>query len=422
MRRTFVSAGLLAALVAAAALVGSGASSGNELSEEPGIVTTPVTDTAEAVASDTPPTAISLWLAEPRAAHGDIVALGGALGPAVANREVLIELDTGSGWIGLRSTTTGAGGTFAASIDVTRSGLIRARTVEGDAVSAALGVTVTPKVRVKPPRGLAYGGARLAARVEPESYAGTVGVRVEKRGVEVARASAQVANGRLRTKVPLPGIGRFRLVLDFPELDGLAARVATARVVANGRTLSAGSSGPDVRGLRERLAELHVRVPPASATFSYELRDSVVAFQKAYGLDRTGTVDTATWRALGRVSLIEPRYRGPALHIEVDKTRQILMVVRNGEVSTILPVSSGATGNTPEGKHQIRWKALATTTWLGPGILYRTMTFYENSVAIHGWASVPEYPASHGCVRIPIWAADWLYNQSSVGETVYVYH
>jgi lipoprotein-anchoring transpeptidase ErfK/SrfK len=181
-------------------------------------------------------------------------------------------------------------------------------------------------------------------------------------------------------------------------------------------------SGPDVRGLRERLAELHVHVPAPSATFSYELRDSVIAFQKAYGLERTGTVDTTTWRALERATDVLPRYLGPALHIEIDKTRQILLVVRNGEVSAILPVSSGATGNTPEGKFAIRWKALATTTWLGPGILYRTMTFYENSVAIHGWPSVPEYPASHGCVRIPIWTADWLYNQSSVGETVYVYH
>ena len=30
-------------------------------------------------------------------------------------------------------------------------------------------------------------------------------------------------------------------------------------------------------------------------------------------------------------------------------------------------------------------------------------------------------PASHGCVRVPIWEADWLYNQSPVGERVNVY-
>ena len=75
-------------------------------------------------------------------------------------------------------------------------------------------------------------------------------------------------------------------------------------------------------------------------------------------------------------------------------------------------ISAAAGSNSPP--------ALATTTWLGPAILYRTMTFHTH-YAIHGFPSVPSYPASHGCVRIPIWIADWLYQQSTVGEPVYVY-
>jgi lipoprotein-anchoring transpeptidase ErfK/SrfK len=194
-----------------------------------------------------------------------------------------------------------------------------------------------------------------------------------------------------------------------------------AKVTARGRTLEAGSTGRDVVALRARLAALRFHVPGPSTTFGWELYDSVIAFQKAYGLSRTGIVDQATWRKLDSAAVLKPRYRGPSPHIEVDKTRQILLVVQQGKVAAILPVSTGATGNTPEGRHAIRWKAPATTTWLGSGILYRTLTFVGNSFAIHGWSSVPPYPASHGCVRIPIWTADWLYNQSPVGETVYVY-
>ena len=96
------------------------------------------------------------------------------------------------------------------------------------------------------------------------------------------------------------------------------------------------------------------------------------------------------------------------------------MIVRDGETLWYLPVSSGAGGITPAGSYRILWKALATTTWLGPAILYRTMTFHTH-YAIHGFPSVPAYPASHGCVRVPIWLADWLYRQSPVGERVYVY-
>ena len=147
----------------------------------------------------------------------------------------------------------------------------------------------------------------------------------------------------------------------------------------------------------------------------------MIAFQKARGLERTGTVDDATWRALSQDVVPAPRYRGDGTHIEVSKSRQILMVVEDGETVWYLP---GLVGR--------RWdhagrqlpassgRRLATTTWLGPAILYRTMTFHTN-YAIHGFPSVPTYPASHGCVRIPIWIADWLYQQSPVGERVYVY-
>jgi lipoprotein-anchoring transpeptidase ErfK/SrfK len=425
MRRALVLVGLLVVFATAAALGVSAetreGSTSRPAAESPAPVRAVGGETAAPAPLQEPPAAISVSLGRSKAAYGDILAVRGVLAPASPDETVVIELQTGTGWVGLRSTTTQADGTFVAKVDVTKGSLVRARPAAGDAVSQVLAVSVTPKVTVKPAKGLSYGGARIAARVRPASYAGTVAVRVEKHGEEVANRTTTVENGKLRTTVPLPGVGRFRVVLGFPERDGLAARVTSARVVAKGRALSVGAMGPDVRGLRERLAELHVHVPARSSTFGYELRDAVLAFQKAYGLDRTGTVDAATWRKLEAVRVIKPRSRGPALHIEVDKTRQILMVVEKGQVSAVLPVSSGATGNTPEGRHQIRWKALATTTWLGPGILYRTMTFYENSIAIHGWASVPEYAASHGCVRIPIWAADWLYQRSHVGETVYVY-
>mgnify|MGYP002838694253 FL=1 len=129
----------------------------------------------------------------------------------------------------------------------------------------------------------------------------------------------------------------------------------------------------------------------------------------------------ADWVALAKAQPVTPTQSGPANRIEVDKTRQILIKVRGGKVAGVLPVSTGATNNTTEGVHNIHWKAPTTTTWLGPGILYRTLTFFGNAFAIHGWKDVPAYAASAGCVRTPIWTADWLYDRSPVGETVIVH-
>ena len=96
------------------------------------------------------------------------------------------------------------------------------------------------------------------------------------------------------------------------------------------------------------------------------------------------------------------------------------MVVKGGDVCGIICVSTGATGNTPEGTFHIQQKHPFTTSGYG-GILVRTMGFIGD-FAIHGYSPVPPYPASHGCVREPIWACYWTYDQSWVGETLYIYH
>jgi lipoprotein-anchoring transpeptidase ErfK/SrfK len=378
----------------------------------------------QALAATTePPTgSVSISLSTERADYGDRVQVFGSAQPAVPGQEVLIELSTGGPWAEIGRTVTDATGAFSVELVVTTAGDLRAHILESGAMSPMTPLAVTPIVKVKPVRGIAFARATVTARVTPRSYTGRAALILKRGGEVVARTRATVRQGRLRTTVRTPGIGRFFLEIRLPAAAGLSETAAGAGVVARGRELSAGSTGPDVRALIQRLAALRFHVPGVSATFSSYLTDSVIAFQKAYGLPRTGVVEPGTWRKLGNATVLKPRYRAPAPHIEVDKTRQILMVVDDGAVQAVLPVSTGATGNTPEGRHAIRWKAPATTTWLGSGILYRTLTFYGNSFAIHGWYSVPTYPASHGCVRIPIWTADWLYNQSPVGETVYVYH
>jgi lipoprotein-anchoring transpeptidase ErfK/SrfK len=363
----------------------------------------------------------TLGLVDSEIDFGETVAASGTVGVEGAGHVVAVEQLADEVWVELGRTIADASGAFSLTLRPTRGGLLRALDLTSGAESPAEPLTVSPRVRVETGRGVPFSNAPITLRVRPATYSGVVSVVVRQGSVVISTSAGRVRGGVLRAKIPTPGVGAFAVVLTLSSADGLAARVVKTRVRVNGRALSAGSTGPDVRALTKRLAELRFHVPAPSATYGYELLDAVIAFQKAYRLERTGVVDTRTWRRLGSARLLRPRYTRPAAHIEVDKTRQILLDVRGGRVVAVLPVSTGATGNTPEGRHRIRWKAPSTTTWLGPGILYRTLTFYGNSFAIHGWSSVPAYPASHGCVRIPIWTADWLYNRSPVGQTVYVY-
>lgn len=349
---------------------------------------------------------VTLNVARPDVVFGERVALRGAVTPAEPGVQVLLMRD---GKVLVR-TRTDPRGRYTAWMRPARSGVWRARIAGANTWSPPARIEVSPQLRIEASTATAFVGAPIVVHAKPRS-SGRVTLLVFRLGRPVAEL--QVPIGR-KVTVPTAATGLFALRAQ------LGRSIDRARVTAVARTLSVGSAGADVAAVRSRLAELRVHVPGPSATFGYELYDSVVAFQKARGLERSGTVDAATWRALSQDVVPTPRHRGQGTHIEVSKSRQILLIVHDGETRWYLPVSSGAGGITPVGNYRILWKALATTTWLGPAILYRTMTFHTH-YAIHGFPSVPTYPASHGCVRVPIWLADWLYQQSPVGERVYVY-
>ena len=46
--------------------------------------------------------------------------------------------------------------------------------------------------------------------------------------------------------------------------------------------------------------------------------------------------------------------------------------------------------------------------------------YFNGGIAVHGLASVPAYPASHGCARIPMHIADYFYTLVHNGESVFV--
>jgi lipoprotein-anchoring transpeptidase ErfK/SrfK len=175
-----------------------------------------------------------------------------------------------------------------------------------------------------------------------------------------------------------------------------------------------------VAQLGDRLRRLHFAAP-YGVSFDGRMLDAVYAFQKVQGLPRSGVVDARFWRALANARTPAPRYAQPASHLEVYKGRQVLFVVRGSRVALIVPVSTaGLPGKfTPVGRFSIYRKVVGFDP--SPlGTLYDPM-YFTGGYAIHGNPSVPPYPASHGCVRVPMWVAPHLYATNPYGETVYVY-
>jgi hypothetical protein len=363
-----------------------------------------------------PAPAIAWTIAPTAVIYGASVTAQGTVTPATAGQTVTVAVDG----VTVAGPVTDASGAFNATFAPAAGGTVTA-TLADSTTGASYALSVAPKFTVHVGATMPWGRTRLSITVAPASYGGKVTATVFHHSRKVAVVAGHAAGGVLVLSVPTRGVGKFTVHVAAAGSGGLAAApVLKTTLSAGWRRLVVGSKGPYARVMLKRLAALRFRVPGISSTVSAGAGDSIVAFQKAYGLARTYVFDRADWRKLDTARLIKARHKLPQTHIEIDKTRQILMIVKGGVPYGIIPCSTGATGNTPVGRFHILRKAPSTSTWLGPAILWRTMDFYRN-FAMHGYPEVPPYPASHGCVREPIWVADWTYQHSWVGETVYIY-
>ena len=188
---------------------------------------------------------------------------------------------------------------------------------------------------------------------------------------------------------------------------------AEASVPVVAPLLSLGARGASVRALEQRLFDLRYAIR-RDGYFGSEDLEAVYAFQKVEGLDRTGEVTPTFWARLLIAKPPRPRYGGPD-HVEIDKTRQVLFLVRGGAVTLIVATSTGATGNTPLGTFHV-YRKVNGYDW----VLYYP-NYFLRGFAVHGYPDVPPYPASHGCARIPMWVAQTVYAQVAYGSEVIVY-
>ena len=348
--------------------------------------------------------------------YGQTVTVTGTVEGAIAGDTVTIALD---GTLITTALTDDLGQFSAAFVPLT-GGIVTATSADAS-VGPDLPLIVLPNVTTSVGKMVPFGRSVLTLIVDPPTYRGAVVARIWHHNKIVKRVRFTVRAERTVLRLPTKGVGRFRVELLLAADAGLGARSEWVIMDVPWRRVAVGTQGADVGALLRRIKWLRFRIPGESTKLSFNASQSLIAFQKAHGLSRDGVFGRDDWHHLDTAKRIKPKYTSPTLHIEVDKTRQILMVVKSGAVLGIIPVSTGATGNTPEGSFSILRKNLTSTALYGSAILFRSMTFHGN-FAIHGYPDVPVYPASHGCVREPEWVADWVYDQTVVGERVYVYH
>ena len=186
-------------------------------------------------------------------------------------------------------------------------------------------------------------------------------------------------------------------------------------------SLVRGDSGPKVLALQKRLRDLGYWLGTPDGSFGSLTQQAVWALQKSAGLRRDGVVGPKTLKALNNG--VRPRTT-ISNGVEIDLDRQVLMVVRGGEVRTILNTSTGSgeeytstSGNraiarTPRGRYTV-YRAVDGEVTNSLGTLWRPR-FFNRGIAVHGSGNIPPWPDSHGCARLSnaainmIWANDLM--------------
>ena len=184
-----------------------------------------------------------------------------------------------------------------------------------------------------------------------------------------------------------------------------------------------GDSGPGVRAMQEDLARLTYLAPRfVSGSFDAATWQAVVGFQGYSRLERTGVATALTVASLMRAERPQARHVDGAAHVEVDLDRQVMMLVHgSGVVTRLIHISSGITGNTPAGSYTVIRKE--RMSWSKPFKAWLPYaSYFFEGFAMHEFPEVPEYAASHGCVRIPAGDAAAVYAFTEMGMPVILYH
>ncbi len=189
------------------------------------------------------------------------------------------------------------------------------------------------------------------------------------------------------------------------------------RVIHMRGSLRLGAHGAAVRLLQDELARRRYEVP-INGVFDEATGRAVLAFRKIVGLQRVETANAAIFQLLRNgAGYYSARFPRDGAHVEANLTKQVLVEVQHGRVRRIYTMSSGKPSTpTVLGHFQVYMKTPGTNS---EGMV--DSNYFIRGYAIHGYAEMPVYAASHGCLRIPIPNAPEVYGWVQVGDWVDVY-
>ena len=220
------------------------------------------------------------------------------------------------------------------------------------------------------------------------------------------------------------------------------------------QTYGRGATGPEIKLIQDRLIELSFDPGTPDGVFGERTQRAIWAFEKLVmgvpSSEVTGKIDAEMWSRMQDPIVILPRRPDSTPnHTEIYLPEQVMVVFHGDRAVLVTHVSSGdnqewceevtidpgergnETGTEPikEGWCGLSWtpggvykfnRMVAGRRESQLGGMYNPV-YFNYGIAVHGAQEVPTYPASHGCIRIPMHISDYFQSLVAMGDQVFVF-
>jgi lipoprotein-anchoring transpeptidase ErfK/SrfK len=251
-------------------------------------------------------------------------------------------------------------------------------------------------------------------RVEVTFYLN--GKRVVSHKVAVQQGPSET--GTFESSVIVREAGKYAVSAKHAATATLGADSTVRKSwTVNFPSLNRGECSDVVGAFKSHLAKMGY-VSGGGKCFTARLGREVLAYRKVNNLDRTKKAGAGILKAVfADKGGYQVKYPDAGEHAEVSLDKQVLVLIKDGKPFAIYPVSTGKPSTPTITGHYSFYRQ--EPGYNSEGMYYSF--YWHNGYAVLGYAEVPNYAASHGCVRTFIADQPRIYEQLHYGESIFVF-
>jgi hypothetical protein len=237
-------------------------------------------------------------------------------------------------------------------------------------------------------------------------------------GDRVQTEKARVHGGTFRARIRVEEAGKYAASARLPATKTLRGDTTVRKSWrVSFPSLHQGQCGEVVIGFKKAMRKMGY-IANSGRCFGGKTGRGVLAYRKVNGLARSSRAGKGlVKRAFAGKGEYEVRHPGAGEHLEAPLSKQVLVFAKGDKPFAVYPVSSGKSSTPTVTGH---FTFIRTEPGYNSHGMYYSFYFY-GGYAVHGYESVPDYPASHGCIRTFIADQPEIYERINYGESIFVF-